>query len=143
MAVVGEPDQAATALPPQDWFTAVMQTPQILKRMAFRKRTLQEELQEASSSAECCVHQRSAAAGCSSPLDSSCPPPAHPCRRNLQALLRGSMRKAFGGFDLLMLGLGITIASGFAQLTGYAAQQYAGCVQRAAPSASSLLCCLE
>ncbi|KAI7840220.1 hypothetical protein COHA_006002 [Chlorella ohadii] len=56
--------------------------------MAFRKRTLEQELQE--------------------------------------ALLRGSMRKAFGRFDLLMLGLGITVASGYAQLSGYAAQQYAG-----------------
>ena len=40
----------------------MMQTPQILKRMAFRKRTLQEELQEASNSADCCVQRRSAAA---------------------------------------------------------------------------------
>jgi APA family basic amino acid/polyamine antiporter len=72
----------------KEWFTAVKRTPQILKRMAFRRRTLEEELRE--------------------------------------ALLRGSMRKAFGGFDLLMLGLGITVASGYAQLTGYAAQEFAG-----------------
>jgi hypothetical protein len=44
----------------------------------------------------------------------------------LQALLRGSLRKAFGGLDLWLLGLGIVIASGWAQLTGSAAQQYAG-----------------
>lgn len=57
----------------------------------------------------------------SPPLPSPLPSP------RMQALLRGSMRKAFGRFDLLMLGLGITVASGYAQLSGYAAQQYAGC----------------
>lgn len=45
----------------------------------------------------------------------------------LQALLRGSLRKAFAGFDLWMLGLGLVIGSGWAQLTGSAGQQYAGC----------------
>jgi hypothetical protein len=44
----------------------------------------------------------------------------------LQALLRGSLRKAFGAFDLLCLGLGVVIGTGWAQLTGTAAQQYAG-----------------
>ena len=43
----------------------------------------------------------------------------------LQALLRGSLRKAFGAFDLLSLGLGIVIASGWTQLSGTAAR-YAG-----------------
>jgi hypothetical protein len=45
----------------------------------------------------------------------------------VQALLRGSLCKAFGGFGLLMLGLGIVIGSGWAQLSGMAGQQYAGC----------------
>ena len=49
-----------------------------------------------------------------------------PCRPNLQALLRGSMRKAFGGMDLWMLGLGLVVATGWATLSGSAAQQYAG-----------------
>ena len=43
-----------------------------------------------------------------------------------QALLRGSLRKAFGGFDLWMLGLGLVVASGWASLTGQAGQLYAG-----------------
>lgn len=45
---------------------------------------------------------------------------------SLQALLRGSLRKAFSGFDLLLLGLGIVIGSGWAQLSGVTAQQFAG-----------------
>lgn len=57
------------------------------------------------------------------------PSPAGP---SLQALLRGSLRKAFSGFGLLMLGLGIVIGSGWAQLSGMAGQQYAGCAARAA-----------
>ena len=44
----------------------------------------------------------------------------------MQALLRGSLRKAFSGFGLLFLGLGIVIGSGWAQLSGSTAQQYAG-----------------
>jgi hypothetical protein len=52
--------------------------------------------------------------------------PAHRCLCCVQAVLRGSLRKAFGGLDLLLLGLGIVIGSGWAQLTGSAAQQYAG-----------------
>ena len=68
-------------------------------------------------------------AGCPALHAASCatavlPTPTRPPL--LQALLRGSMRKAFSGFDLLMLGLGITIASGWSQLSGYAAQQFAG-----------------
>ena len=43
-----------------------------------------------------------------------------------QALLRGSLRKAFGMFDLLCLGLGIVIGSGWGQLSGAAAELYAG-----------------
>ncbi len=72
----------------RDYVQALLNTPQIFRRLAFRRRTLEEELQE--------------------------------------ALLRGSLRKAFNGFDLLMLGLGIVIGSGWAQLTGTAAQQYSG-----------------
>lgn len=53
-------------------------------------------------------------------------PIALPLPTLLQALLRGSMRKAFGGFDLWMLGLGLVVATGWATLTGSAAQQYAG-----------------
>ncbi len=63
-------------------------------------------------------------------LCSWCPmwslPIALPLPTLLQALLRGSMRKAFGGFDLWMLGLGLVVATGWATLTGSAAQQYAG-----------------
>jgi hypothetical protein len=44
----------------------------------------------------------------------------------MQALLRGSLRKAFGGIDLWLLGLGIVVGGGWAQLTGVVAQQYAG-----------------
>lgn len=40
-------------------------------------------------------------------------------------MLRGSLRKAFGGFDILMLGCGIVIGSGWAQLMGTTAL-YAG-----------------
>jgi len=40
-------------------------------------------------------------------------------------MLRGSHRKALSGFDVLMLGLGVVIGSGWAQLTGTAAL-YAG-----------------
>ena len=47
-------------------------------------------------------------------------------------VMRGSLRKAFSGFGLLMLGLGIVIGSGWAQLSGMAGQQYAGCAARAA-----------
>lgn len=39
------------------------------------------------------------------------PPPAAPLAAAPQAVLRGSLRKAFGPIDLLMAGLGITIAS--------------------------------
>ncbi|KAI3435769.1 hypothetical protein D9Q98_001827 [Chlorella vulgaris] len=72
----------------KEHIAALLQTHQTFKRIAFRRRTLEEELQE--------------------------------------AVLRGSLRKAFGGLDLLLLGLGIVIGSGWAQLTGSAAQQYAG-----------------
>lgn len=72
----------------RDYGHALVNTPEIFRRFAFRRRTLEEELQE--------------------------------------ALLRGSLRKAFNGFDLLMLGLGIVIGSGWAQLTGTAAQEYSG-----------------
>jgi APA family basic amino acid/polyamine antiporter len=72
----------------REWADAVLHTPQIFRRLAFRKRTLEEELQ--------------------------------------QALLRGSMRKAFGGFDLWMVGLGLVVATGWATLSGSAAQYYAG-----------------
>lgn len=44
----------------------------------------------------------------------------------MQALLRGSLRKAFGAIDLWLLGLGIVVGGGWAQLTGVVAQQYAG-----------------
>jgi len=36
------------------------------------------------------------------------------------------MRKSLGTFNLLCLGLGIVMGSGWSQLTGAAAQQYAG-----------------
>ena len=41
-------------------------------------------------------------------------------------MLRGSLRKAFGRWGLLLLGLGIVIGSGWAQLTASAASMYAG-----------------
>ena len=44
----------------------------------------------------------------------------------LQAMLRGALRKAFSGFDLLMLGLGIVMGTGAFTLTGQAQAQYAG-----------------
>jgi hypothetical protein len=50
-------------------------------------------------------------------------PPWSPLRP--QAMLRGSLRKTFGGFDVLCLGLGILIGSGWAQFTGTAGV-YAG-----------------
>lgn len=49
-------------------------------------------------------------------------------------MLRGSLRKAFGGFDVLCLGLGILIGSGWAQFTGTAgvyAGWGCGCARRA------------
>ena len=88
---------------------------QIFKRIAFRRRTLEEELQE--------VGKQGGAAAWKCCPRASLRRPAH---LSAQALLRGSLRKAFGGFDLLCLGLGIVIGSGWAQLTGNAAQQYAG-----------------
>lgn len=42
-------------------------------------------------------------------ITSAAPPLSVWC---LQALLRGSLRKAFNGFDLLCLGLGIVIGTG-------------------------------
>ncbi|EFN54400.1 hypothetical protein CHLNCDRAFT_36103 [Chlorella variabilis] len=72
----------------KEYWAALRNTHQIFWRIAFRRRTLEEELQE--------------------------------------ALLRGSLRKAFSGFDLLLLGLGIVIGSGWAQLSGVTAQQFAG-----------------
>ena len=41
-------------------------------------------------------------------------------------MLRGSLRKAFGRVGLLMLGVGLVIGSGWAQLTAVAANNYAG-----------------
>lgn len=102
----------------QEYWEAIRQTPQIFKRTAFRRRTLEEELQEVGSPSGTSAAQRASlcgtdgSAGCASTI--------------LQALLRGSLRKAFGGLDLWLLGLGIVIASGWAQLTGTAAQEYAG-----------------
>ncbi|EFN53780.1 hypothetical protein CHLNCDRAFT_58448 [Chlorella variabilis] len=71
----------------KEYFAALRALPTILPRLVFRKRTLEEQLQE--------------------------------------AMLRGSLRKAFGGFDVLCLGLGILIGSGWAQFTGTAGV-YAG-----------------
>jgi len=61
-----------------------------------------------------------------SPATTSRHPPRPSAAASLQALLRGSLRKAFGGFDLLCLGLGIVISSGWGQLSGEAACHYAG-----------------
>ena len=72
----------------RDYGHALVNTPEIFRRFAFRRRTLEEELQE--------------------------------------ALLRGSLRKAFNGFDLLMLGLGIVIGTGWGLLSGIAAETFAG-----------------
>lgn len=36
------------------------------------------------------------------------------------------MRKSFGGFSLWMLGIGLVVATGWATLSGSAAQAYAG-----------------
>ncbi|KAL4419847.1 hypothetical protein ABPG75_006945 [Micractinium tetrahymenae] len=71
----------------REYVAALAQLPQIAKRHCFRRRTLQEELDE--------------------------------------AMLRGGLRKAFGGLDVLMLGCGIVIGSGWAQLMGTSAL-YAG-----------------
>ena len=43
-------------------------------------------------------------------------------------MLRGNLRKAFHGFDLLMIGLGIVIGTGAFSLTGEAQAKYAGYV---------------
>lgn len=43
-----------------------------------------------------------------------------------QALLQGNLRKVFSGYDLLMLGIGITIGGGVWRLTGAAAVGIAG-----------------
>uniref|UniRef100_A0A1D2A014 Cationic amino acid transporter C-terminal domain-containing protein n=1 Tax=Auxenochlorella protothecoides TaxID=3075 RepID=A0A1D2A014_AUXPR len=72
----------------QDYWAGVKKIPQIFQRIGFRKRTLEDELNE--------------------------------------ALLRGNLRKVFSGFDLLMLGLGITIGGGVWRLTGHAASSLAG-----------------
>ncbi|KAL4458381.1 hypothetical protein ABPG75_013246 [Micractinium tetrahymenae] len=71
-----------------EYVRALKNTPQTLRRMAFRRRTLEEELSE--------------------------------------ALLRGSLRKAFSGFDLFCLGLGIVIGTGWGLLSGLAAKTFAG-----------------
>lgn len=55
------------------------------------------------------------------PPTSSTPPPL-PC----QVELCGSLRKAFGRWGLLLLGLGIVIGSGWAQLSALTASEYAG-----------------
>lgn len=52
--------------------------------------------------------------------------PPRPAHRSPQALLRGNLRKQFSGYDLLMLGVGITIGGGVWRLTGYAAASIAG-----------------
>ncbi|KDD75750.1 amino acid permease [Helicosporidium sp. ATCC 50920] len=71
-----------------DYWQGIKQTPQLLRRLPFRKRTLEDELSE--------------------------------------ALLRGNLRKSFTGFDLLMLGIGITMGSGVFSLTGQAIAVQAG-----------------
>eukprot|EP00887_Chlorella_sp_A99_P006247 scaffold3.g6247.t1 len=68
----------------KEYWAGLRQIPQLVRRISFRPRTLEEELQE--------------------------------------AVLRGSLRKAFGRWDLLFLGLGIVIGSGWAQLTAETAQ---------------------
>ncbi|PSC68357.1 cationic amino acid transporter 1-like [Micractinium conductrix] len=85
VAMISSAERKAFA---RDYFSALLQLPQLFRRLAFRRRTLEEELNE--------------------------------------ALLRGSLRKAFGMFDLLCLGLGIVIGSGWGQLSGAAAELYAG-----------------
>ena len=118
-----------TALFLREYGSAVLRVPQLFRRLAFRRRTLEEELQEVMLLARW---------GCRFSLRLWAP--HYPrrrrrrCRRRqplatlpcLQALLRGSLRKAFGMFDLLCLGLGIVIGSGWTQLTGSTAQQYSG-----------------
>lgn len=133
-----------------EWFGALRSLPSIAPRLLFRKRTLEEELQEVRQLVVCgsgcaaavapphlgCMHASGAvfpllqmhqrkfeqAAGrhtcqhLQSPLVAAAP---------AQAMLRGSLRKTFGGFDVLCLGLGILIGSGWAQFTGTAGV-YAG-----------------
>lgn len=69
------------------YLSALAGLPDIFMRSAFRRRSLQNELNE--------------------------------------AMMRGTLRKAFGAFDVVCLGLGVVIASGWAQLLGNAAL-YAG-----------------
>jgi APA family basic amino acid/polyamine antiporter len=72
----------------REYLYALRHTPALLRRLALRTRTLEEELAE--------------------------------------AMLRGSLRRAFSRFDLLMMGLGIVIGTGFFSLTGPAAILLAG-----------------
>ena len=160
----------------RDYGQALVQAPQLIRRLAFKTRTLEEERQEARRG-----RQRAAAAaaarsgqwgwagggGLASPrrpphvasgtgrpplewaarLRSR--PPAACARSNrsrscaalcpagragdavlrcapLQAVLRGNLRKEFGKFGLLMLGLGIVIGSGVFALTGQTALLVSG-----------------
>ena len=121
-----------------DYADALLQAPQLLHRLAFRTRNLEDELQEARAGVGVgwrrdrllrATRRGGAAllwAGARpSPLRALTPAGRVP-DRPLQALLRGNLQKAFGGYDLLLLGLGIVIGSGWAQLTGYAAVAVAG-----------------
>ncbi len=163
----------------REYLSALARLPQIAKRHCFRRRTLQEELNEVSRvlrlappetpwsgedapghaslaksptlrRQEKGSHQPSCHVGPTSPQ--SCLPVCLSSRRcaphppsfapPVQAMLRGSLRQAFGGFDILMLGCGIVIGSGWSQLMGMAAL-YAGWVARHSPCWESEACFIK
>ena len=117
----------------REYISALRNLPQIVKYTCFRRRTLDEELQEVRFphtviQGQPCKRRGSACIKQCQPAALGRAAAANPLLAPaLQALVRGSMRKAIGGWDLLFLGLGIVIGSGWAQLTGMAAQHYAGC----------------
>ena len=73
----------------RDYADGLASTPQLLRRVAFRQRTLQEEQQ--------------------------------------QALLRGSLHKAFSGLGLFLMGIGFVIGNGAYGSNGSKSATLAGC----------------
>lgn len=100
----------------KEYIQAVLRTPELLRRLAFRTRTLEEELQEVRFLVSILPKN---------PIDQHrLTTSPHPT--TMQAMLRGQLRQSFNKLDLLMLGTGIVIGSGVFQLTGLVAAVYAG-----------------
>lgn len=129
---------------------ALKNTPQIFRRIAFRRRTLEEELAEVREASmpcgpvvvalPCRLWGLAQEPGQASAHPASFLSDGNSSEQRMmlssaachaaQALLRGSLRKAFNSFDLLCLGLGIVIGTGWGLLSGVAAETYAGRVRQ-------------